>query len=130
MLIIGQVKSNNLDIKQSIKPQIRAVLLIKEPLLLEHFIIDTIAVIKCPFSKRKSQVNIIRSNRDKIVGRYTPETKFYLKENRRGKNEFLLKTLEISNVYTHFELRYRPPSKRNVSSKNENIFQPKKVLSW
>ena len=103
VLIIGQVKSNNLDIKQSIKPQIRAVLLIKEPLLLEHFIIDTIAVIKCPFSKRKSQVNIIRSNRDKIVGRYTPETKFYLKENRRGKNEFLLKTLEISKFYTHFE---------------------------
>ena len=46
----------------------RAVLLIKEPLILEHFVIDTIAVIKCPFSKRKSRVNIIRSNRDKIVG--------------------------------------------------------------
>ena len=91
--------------EQPIKPQIRAVLLIKEPLILENFVIDTIDVTKCLFSRRKSWVNIICSNRDKIVARYTPETKFYLKENRRGKNEFLLKTLEISNVYTHFELR-------------------------
>ena len=68
MLIIGQVKSNNLDMEQPIKPQIRAALLMKEPLILENFVIDTIDVIKCPFSKRKSRVNIIRSNRDKIVG--------------------------------------------------------------
>ena len=68
MLIIEQLTSNNSDMKQPIKTQIRAVLLIREPLILEHFVIDTIDVIKCPFSKRKSRVNIIRSNRDNIVG--------------------------------------------------------------
>ena len=41
VLIIRQMKSNSLDRKQSIKPQIRAVLLKKVPLILENFVIDT-----------------------------------------------------------------------------------------
>ena len=59
IFIIEQLTSNNSDMKQPIKPQIRAVLLIREPLILEHFVIDIIDVIKCLFSTRKSRVNII-----------------------------------------------------------------------
>ena len=123
VLIIGQVKSNNLDMKQSIKLQIRAVLLIKEPLILEHFIIDAIAVIKCPFSKRKSRVNIIRSNRDKIVGSiYTGNEILFEGKQERKKWIPTQNFGNIKHLYSFW--------KRNVSSKNENIFQPDKVLSW
>ena len=94
MLIIGQVKSNNLDMEQPIKPQIRAALLMKEPLIFENFVIDTIDVIKCLFSRRKSRVNIIFSNRDKIVARYTPETKFEGKHER----ERLIPTQNFENI--------------------------------
>ena len=94
MLIIGQVKSNNLDMEQPIKPQIRAALLMKEPLILENFVIDTIDVIKCLFSRRKSWVNIICSNRDKIVARYTPETKFEGKQER----ERFIPTQNFENI--------------------------------
>ena len=51
--MIEQVESNNLDMKQPIKPQIRAVLLIKEPLILEHFVIDTISHVTDTFSLRE-----------------------------------------------------------------------------
>ena len=73
---------------------IRAVLLIKELIILENFVIDTIDVIKCLFSKRKSRVNIICSNRDKIVARYTPETKFEGKQER----ERFIPTQNFENI--------------------------------